>query len=506
MEKSKVPQKILIFLTLILLLSVMWVYGAANISHYTAHLEADIAGETVLAEVLYENHHVQPGTWVASTATRIIGPPLLASFIYPLTGGNLNLSMGIACTVMMILMAVVTYYFCRTIGMSVLSGLVSVLLMFVLCAPADETQRMLYLYANYYVGHFIPMFIILQIYAAALKRGGRLTAAEWMIGTILAVINGFQGIHASMFFYLPLLGTEILRRGVLFLRKEKEKRNAVSVWSVVICAIAFALAKIFGAYMSSGASRNIRHAPEKFIGEVLPNFRAVLGYGRLEFLVLILVFIAIAGYCLAVRNFGERPELWSIIPIFAGIVVVLLSSTFTTAEVAPRYFVMQVFAVGIGVGVFIELFSAQKSYWLSLLAVVYGLFSLVAFYEGLVENDYSEDSGYMQVARWMQDNDYEYGYSTFDHANTITVMSNNAVKVRGINSFNEMEGIKWLSDSTWYPPAKSPEGYTCYITTSYTQGDFESWLIENDAQVIETAQVENFKIYVLDHDYTVWVR
>ena len=501
---KKSPKKILTVLTSVLIIVVMWIYGVANISHYTAHLEADIASETLLAEVLYENNHIQPDTWIKSTAMRIIGPPLLASYIYPLVGKNLILSMGIACTIMMMLQGIVIYFFCKSIGMSILSRLLSVLLIYILCAPADETQRMLFLYANYYVGHFIPMFIVLQIYAKSLRNEDKVSIKEWLIGIALAIICGIQGIHASMFFFLPLLGTELLRRGIMYIRKKKVVSNSVSLWVVLNCCIALVLAKVFGAYMSSGASRNIRHAPEKFIEEVIPNFIEILGYGRLWPIVALFVLFAIVGYYSAMMRFETTPELWSIIPIVIGIMVVILSSTFTTADVAPRYFIMQVFAVGIGVGVFIDYFELKKSYWIALIVIIYGLVSANSFYDELIKEDNSEISSFMQVAKWMQEKGYNYGYATFDYANPITVISNNTVKVRGINSFSELEGIKWLTDKTWYPPIKSAEGPTCYITTSNSDDEFQMWLDSNSATVLKIYKVDSFIIYVLDHDYTVW--
>ena len=69
----------------------------------------------------------------------------------------------------------------------------------------------------------------------------------------------------------------------------------------------------------------------------------------------------------------------------------------------------------------------------------------------------------------------------------------------------ECLGAKWLTDKTWYPPVKSAEGPTCYIVTEAIEEDFKEFLAGSGATVVEEADADGYKIYVLDHDYTVWV-
>ena len=106
----------------------------------------------------------------------------------------------------------------------------------------------------------------------------------------------------------------------------------------------------------------------------------------------------------------------------------------------------------------------------------------------------------------MTENGYTYGYTTFDYANYITVMGNNAVKVRAVNNMAEMAGCKWLSDTTWYPPVKSQEGETCYIVSEAMTEDFNVFLETYEPEIVNTEEVGKFVIYVLDHDYTLWER
>ena len=488
----------------VIIVVVVFILSGANIYHYTSHMEADIASETLLAKEIYDNGYSQPDTWVMSTAMRIIGPPRLAAFIYPYTGFDLNVSMGLACSLLMIILVGTMLFFSRQMGLGILESLVMVLLCLVLSESNGETQRMLYLYASYYVGHFISMFIVYGLYARSLKNG-KLT--PWVIITLpLAYVNGMQGIHASIFFYLPLFGIECLRRIVLLIKKKKDESLLISFWVAAITAIAFFTAQFLGTYMRSETSRNIRHAPEKFFDVVLPLFKQVLGYGRMQWLVIIFIVIGMAGYILAVANLKEKPWFWAAIPIPCGFITFVLSTTFSTAEAAPRYYLMQVFAVAVGVAMLMNLFKPTVTMWAAVAVAFYGVISAGVFYQDLVQNDSSASSEYVKMADWMEDSGYLYGYSTFDHANTMTVMCNDAVKIRPVNSLDKMEGMKWLSNAIWYPPYKDVAGKTCYVVSKAKEEDFSAFVSDKHPTIVETKEFDSFTVYVLDHDYTLWVQ
>ena len=61
---------------------------------------------------------------------------------------------------------------------------------------------------------------------------------------------------------------------------------------------------------------------------------------------------------------------------------------------APRYYLMQVFVVGIGMAVLMTLYKPQLTMWLAAVAVIYGAHSAAVFYEDLVVKDRSADSEY----------------------------------------------------------------------------------------------------------------
>ena len=328
---------------------------------------------------------------------------------------------------------------------------------------------------------------------------------------ILSILNGLEGMHACLFCYMPVLGVEIVRRIAAYFKKEKQGNLLIIVWLLVISFFALFVTNFTDSY-NLGASRNIRHAGEKFVEIVWPFFLEVISFEKMPVLVALFCVFAAIGYFFAAKElvFGEKEKSllsgdWSAFAFLFSVIICILSSTFTTAEAAPRYYVMILFTVGTGTALFMRKFGKKCTALVAVLVLIYGLGKTMLFYDDLIADDVSDSQPAAQVVNWMEERGYEYGYSTFDHANLITVVSNDRVKIRAVNSMEEMQGAKWLTDKTWYPPYKNAEGATCYVLSKALAEDFDKFLARENPAVTEIGEVEDYTIYVLDRDYTVWV-
>lgn len=539
-KKDRMPgilRHLILFLLDAVLVLILWTYADANLHHYTARMDADIASETLLGTRIYENGFRQPDTWVVSTHNYVIMAPNLAAFIYPIVGKNMNLAMGIAIVLLFLLMARLMYVYLCNMELSHVGVVCVMILSFSLMGTSDDIQQMIFLYAAYYVVHFITLFLFLILYNKAIDKD---KIPSWIFGLtlLLSFLNGLQGMHAALFCYMPLLGVEIVRRFVSFIKKEKQSSFLILGWLLATSFLSVFATKIVGSY-TLGASRNIRHAGEKFIEYVWPFFLDVISFDRMPVLVTLFCILAALGYIYTVKELltgkGEcvgkedaekaaeagaevsakaagvgtaNSPFWSVLAFPFGVIVCMLSSTFTTAEAAPRYYIMILFVVGVGVALFMRGVTKWTRYIcaaIAALVIIYGFNKAYVFSNDLIINEDSFEQATAQVARWMEDNGYEYGYSTFNQANTITVMSNNKVKVRAVNSMKEMQGAKWLSDKTWYPPIKDVDGPTCYIVTEANAEEFAEFMDDRKPAVIEQTEIDDYTVYVLDHDYTVWV-
>ena len=156
-----------------------------------------------------------------------------------------------------------------------------------------------------------------------------------LITCVLAVLNGMQGLHADLYCYFPVLGIEIIRRLYFIIKKDNKSSWMITIWLFVITAISYATTEITSSF-GMGASRNIRHAGEKFIGNVLPDMLGVIYFGDVKVIGALVCIIALIGYVLLVRKMKETDiGLWAPVVSFG---ICALALTFTTVESTPRYF------------------------------------------------------------------------------------------------------------------------------------------------------------------------
>lgn len=508
----KIIERVLLCVLIIFVLGFVWIYADADINHYTVKMNSDIASETLVGISIYENGYTLPDTWCGSTHKYIISTPNLEALLYPVTGYNMNLAMGISCAVMMIALVGVMILYFRQIGLRGAEIFVAAGLALSLMKCGEDIHNMMYLYAEYYVSHLITLFIIMMLYNSCLKKN-KVSVPIIVLTVVLAVINGLQGMHACLFCYAPLLGTEILRRFVLFIKKKKQDNFFILGWVFGLFAISFLATKFSGGY-GLGASRNIRHAGEKFVEIVLPFLLEVISFDTAPVLAILFCVLAVCGYVMTAISLIKRNDdeddragfnRYSLFTMLFGVIICVLSSTFTTSEAAPRYYLMLVFVVAVGTAAFMNRFNKKYTMWIAVPVIVYMSIKGMYFYDDLIKSDNTKEYGGYLVSEWMSERGYEYGYSTFDHANMITVLSNNKVKIRPVNSMEEMQGAKWLSDKNWYPPGKDAAGATCYIVSKALEQDFEKFIERENPVIEDTGNAGDYTIYVLDKDYTVWV-
>lgn len=195
---------------------------------------------------------------------------------------------------------------------------------------------------------------------------------------------------------------------------------------------------------------------------------------------------------------------WSILPLLMSFLIMVAAMTFTTAEAAPRYGVFLFFAAAAGLGLFLKRVSGRPFCIVALAAAsLCALAALYYHYQNLIVNDTSAQSDYAQVAGMMKERGVTKGYATFDHANTITVIANDAVQVRPVNNMNDLEGAKWLANAAWYPPYTDADQPVFYIVTDYTYEDFMQAAKERGIMITEELHAGAFTLFLSDRDVTI---
>ena len=131
----------------LLLLFVVGEFVCANLFHYTRYMDADIAGEVLFAKMTAKNGLIPPSTWAYSTERRTLYPCRLGAVLYALTG-NLNLSMGMACSLSCCFLLLLMGLLYKKAGFSRIELLCALLFTLTLTCNIQGFQTMIALYAG----------------------------------------------------------------------------------------------------------------------------------------------------------------------------------------------------------------------------------------------------------------------------------------------------------------------------------------------------------------------
>ena len=486
--------------------------GYANLCNFCEYMESDIGAEVEMAGLLSSNHFLQPSTWVHSTHGYMITTSNLAAVFYSING-NLNLSMGLSCTVFTILFSGMGYLFYRKIHFSRVAALLGVLLPLVLTTNIVVFYKTVALYAGYYSCYILILFLVLFFYADIIQNN-RVAPWIWIVSLILAVITGIQSMHAVIFIWLPVFATEFIRlvRNLIGQYIFKKKGSFLKIhissmlWSFSTLAICLILNKCATSY-GSDTSRNFRNSMAKLWGEIIPEVAGLFSIDISFLIVTIIMIVSVIGIFFLVKSEDTR---WSTIPVLFSFAVPVFGATFTTMDSAGRYYIMIIFIIAMGFFFFYDMINrnmmqsnAIKNIMI-IFAIVLTIISMRSFYcKTCAESDYQSSDEY-QAVNWIMENGYTKGYTTWEYAANMTVLSNNNVLIASVADMKDMCGCKWLTDTSWYPPVAQVENETVYIVPDECLSDFDIFVNEKNPKIIQQSKFGNLSIFVTNKDYSFW--
>lgn len=107
-----------------------------------------------------------------------------------------------------------------------------------------------------------------------------------------------------------------------------------------------------------------------------------------------------------------------------------------------------------------------------------------------------------EVGRYLMENQYAVAYANFENANTITVLTDGAVRTAAVSSVAKMDVCKWLSSSDWYVPYVPYESRTAYVITETEKESFEIFYDRHHEEIQFDTQIGKFLIYVSDYNFS----
>lgn len=489
-----------------------------NIFHFTYRLDADISSEVVLGREIWDMKQVVPDTWYISTEARIIGPLDFAALFYGLTH-NMVLAMGLACCVMTLLITFSMFYFGKSLGLKLQDNLLFVFMGLAVPALFDFLE-MLYLFACYYAIHVVNLFLTMGVYVTAIREK-RIKWGVFALSILLAIGLGMQGVRGILVFYGPLFGIELFRNLYrLYCRKKTDKTDGfISLWVAALLVLSF-IGTLFPVSIGQEMSRNIRKGFQKLFTVVIPNMGTAIGLSaanpaeKIALVFMVAVIMILVGGILWRMLHKKEIEAgeWAFLVLCASPVITALMMAFTTFETTERYYFMIAYAMAFAAVLAFHKLRGEKSRLsgkilrclLSLSIAVITISNLFTIYFPIMKADEPPQTKEYEVARYLEENDFRIGYSTFYHANNLTVLTNGKVRVAAVSSLDKMNVCRWLSSSNWYVPNVPYEDKTAYVVPEAAMEDFAKFLELHEEDIQLETQIGEYFIYSADYNFSTF--
>lgn len=480
-----------------------------NLTRFHYQLNADIASDVILGELIWNTRQLIPDTWYMSTEARIIANSNISALFFGITK-NMTLAMGLACCLMTLLIVGSILYFCKTADFPKSHTA----LMIFLCLAIPSTLNileLLYLFAGYYAEHIIILFITLAVYVRIM----RIENIIWpplLVTSLLAFVLGLQGLRGILVIYGPLLGIEIIRNIYLSFCHQKRQRHdiALTLWTVLELTASF-IGTCFPFSVGQNLSRNIRKGAYKLVTIVLPDMRNAAGFtgsglaGRICLLALSLTALYLVLNILHRMWNREniKPIEWAWLTVCASPFITALAVAFTTVESTPRYYFVLPFLMALSVPLLWQNCSIKwKSVTLSAI-VILSILNITRIYFPIICSDYPPKlAGEYQVVEFLKENNYLTAYATFENANTMTVLSNGDVRVYSVATIEKMDICKWLTSTDWYFPNVPYEHKTAYIVTETEMTAINEFFKGKENLVHEAATIGKYHIFFSDYNFS----
>ena len=489
---------ILVFLCLIF---------TVNIWHFNYKMNADLASEAILGRLIWDSGQLIPDSWYPSTEARIIATPNIAGGIYGLVN-NMTLAMGMACCVMAVLILISVFYCIKQTGFEGNKISFPLLGFLLLIFPVSYTSlELLYLFAGYYAIHVVLFFVTAGTYAHFLRKE-RFILPRAIVCFGFSLIMGMQGARGILIIYAPLLIIELIRVSYKFIcceRKEKADRY-IGLWVCGLVVINYIGMKCSFS-VEQNISRNIRKGFVKFIEVVLPDIKEVLGFSAVGIIgkiciVLLLMAAIVVMSGIASKMFKKRQVSvleWIYLLLCTSLIVTELVVAFTTVESSIRYYFVLLLIVPLAVTMIWGELESEKRIGVAAIILILAFVNIYSVYLPIIRSEEPPTTDIYLVGEYLEENQYNLAYATFENANTITVLENGKIQVVPVASVGKMDICKWLSSTEWYPPEVSRDQVTAYVITETEISDFISFV--EGKKIKEVEKIGKYHIFVSDYNY-----
>lgn len=439
-----------ISLTTGLLLSMLAVYFGAicliNFSGVPSFYDTDMYADIYYAMKVWESKSLFPENWVFGNQLYAFSTPVLAAVFYGLLGSQ-HLAMGLAATIMSLLVIISFDWMLRPVLSSRNSRLIAVFMLMAVvlfCGQAIEGNigwSMLFTMCSYYSGYAIAAFLAFGCYLRSdiLSSGPGLII--FAITCILSFCSGVQSIRQTVVMVCPLVMVEFLRIISSICRKTQENRldkqkiltvGLISL-SNVLGLIVIRMVEVNQVEILGSIELNLLQELPGELKKCIISVCALLlneTAHSLAMMAFVLLICAVSGFLILGKGNTEEGKngLLLMLLLLASVLMIAGIDVLTTMLFASRYYFMLFPLIGYLAAVF---YDKGKRFWKSIfliLAVVLFGFSCAGELRVPCQQvlHREQDSSY-EVSSWLVENGYTTIYSEWNFGEKVAIASGGKV-------------------------------------------------------------------------------
>ncbi len=499
-------------------------------------LDSDMAAEMMFSKLLAETGHIfATPEWYYSTEFRFLYTQLIMTPMFLLTD-NWHIIRMITNMVFYVLLLASYYYFMKPFRVK--RGLV-VLTSVLLLLPFSETMMTHVQMGNTYMSHMIIVFLFFGMFLRlvgkdGLKRGRRIEMISLYL--VLAAICGISGVRYLFVLQCPLALAALLyvMRAETFqtYRKNMTAENLRAVFKAEeFRYFAYSVLGMLGSVVGYGV--NVLYISKKYVfqtyestlfisvyqGELFDRLQNALGcllmlFGyipekgvlSLRGIITIAAFgmIAIFVWCVVkVWRDSDSKRKFMVLFLVTAFFLNMFVFVFTTSTMVPRYYLtIFIFVLPVLCFYFEEKHPAFDKLAVAVLLSGCLLLGTAKIVLSFVTVDKNESK--YQVAEFLQEEGYHFGFASYTNGNIITEITNGTVELGNINNPEQLEFFTWSSPMKYYEEDYCEGEVFLLVTTEeanayrdaealqvgeqiYSDGSYQVYLYDSVKQLMDCA-------------------
>lgn len=425
---------LLSILILLVLLCYLAAFGIINFPGFAFFCTTDMYEDTLVARLMWEQKTLFPENFLFGNQFYVIATPVLAALFYGLCG-SMNLAMGLATTVMSILILISLNWMLKAF---IKEGYVRYAALLALVAAAfgpstvvREDGQLFFVMCSFYACYLISFFFIMGDYVRA-RESSELRPVALVIALLLSFCTGMQSLRQTCVSMLPILCFEALWQLTGWIKNRKLSLKSASA----IRAIAYFAANVAGILFINllGVKRNeIYYGQSIFSGasfgdklkDVHEALVTVSGFdftrenSELFFTVIFLfnLLVCIAAFFFLLRKkdlFSPAACIWWLCII--SILGVIAASFVTSVSLRPIYLFPYYTLPALSLAVLWKKLKAKSFRLLCLLLCVVSACNI--YYSYGTDIEYALNPGEYDaktISQFAVDNGFEYVYGSHSH-------------------------------------------------------------------------------------------